>query len=235
MDQFTFGDVPQIVNASESHMALLFLVDTSGSMGILIYDEETGEHHIPIDELNSALNRFKEGVCKDPQTRDILDIAIVEFNNNYRVVQEFTPIEYMPNVNLEAGGSTYMSDALDTAISMVEERSRFYRRMGTEPYKPWIVLISDGQPFDSVDDMAAKINTLVAAEKLAFWSLSVPGAENEVLHKLSGRRVLNLKGYDFVGFLDWTHKSMRAVSQSAPGEKVKGQALPATITIDDLM
>ena len=38
-----------------------------------------------------------------------------------------------------------------------------------------------------------------------------------------------------VNFLDWAHKSMRAVSASVPGEKVKGQELPPSVTIDDLM
>lgn len=237
MEQFSFGnnafgDVPQIVNASEHHMALLFLVDTSGSMNAQIL----GTNSSPIRELNNALNRFKAQVCMDEHTKDILDVAIVEFNDEYRVVQEFSPIEYMKPVELQAYGPTYMNGALEVAINMVTDRSRFYRRSGAEPYKPWIVLISDGAPMDeSIDEMARKVNTLVEEEKLAFWSLAVEGADLEVLHKLSGRRVLKLDGYDFAGFLDWANKSMRAVSQSSPGEKVKGQALPASVTIDDLM
>ena len=237
MEQFNFDNnlldaVPQIVSASEHHMALLFLVDTSGSMGAKII----GTRVSPIDELNNALNRFKAEVCMDEHTKDILDVAIVEFNTEYRVVQEFSPIEYMKPVELQASGVTYMNEALETAINMVTERSRFYRRAGAEPYKPWIVLISDGAPMDtSIDEMANKINELVEQEKLSFWSLAVEGADMDVLHKLSGRRVLKLAGHDFSGFLDWANKSMRAVSQSSPGEKIKGQALPASVTIDDLM
>lgn len=224
MEQINFGDVPQIVNVSEPHMALMFLVDTSGSM-----------HGEPINELNKGLNRFKEQVCKDSKTKDILDISIIRFSDDWEIVQEFTPVEYMQPVNFEANGSTYMAEALQKSIELVNERSRFYRRAGTEPYKPWIVLISDGAPFDDVDDMAKQINDMVEMEKLAFWSLAVPGADMDVLHKLSGRRVLNLADYDFAGFFDWVNKSMRAVSTSAPGEKVKGQELPSTVTIDDLM
>jgi uncharacterized protein YegL len=237
MEQFNFDNnlldaVPQIVNASEHHMALLFLVDTSGSMGAKII----GKRVSPIDELNTALNRFKAEVCMDEHTKDILDVAIVEFNTEYRVVQEFSPIEYMKPVELQASGVTYINEALGTAINMVTERSRFYRRTGAEPYKPWIVLISDGAPMDtSIDEMANRINELVEQERLAFWSLAVEGANIDVLHKLSGRRVLKLAGYDFSGFLDWANKSMRAVSQSSPGEKIKGQALPTSVTIDDLM
>lgn len=236
MEQFNFfggvnGDTPEIVNASEHHMALLFMIDISGSMDAVI----PGSNTTPIRELNSALNRFKAEVCRDEHTKDILDVAIVTFSDKYEVVQDFSPIEYMKPVELQAYGPTYMKEALDVSINMVTERSRFYRKSGAEPYKPWIVLISDGAPFDDIDEMANKINTLVEQEKLAFWSLAVEGADLEVLHKLSGRRVLKLAGYDFSSFLDWANKSMRAVSQSSPGEKVKGQALPSNVSIDDLM
>ncbi len=224
MEQMNFGDVPQIVNASEPHMALMFLVDTSGSMD--------GQ---PITELNNGLNRFKQQVCKDPKTKDILDISIIRFSTDWEIVQDFTPIEYMQPVNFEADGSTYMAEALHKSIELVNERSRFYRRSGTEPYKPWIVLISDGAPFDDIDSMATEINEMVDNDKLAFWSLAVPGANKDVLHKLSGKRVLNLADYDFAGFFDWVNKSMRAVSVSSPGEKAKGQELPSTISIDELM
>ncbi len=150
MMQRTFNDdVPTIVNASEPHMACLFLLDTSGSM--------EGE---PIAELNAGVNQFKVGVCEDKTTRDVLDIAIVEFNSTHRVVQEFVPIEYMEPVNLQAGGGTNMSPAIQTAIDMVNERSRFYRRSGTEPYKPWSNMISYGAPQNDISGIVNMIEII---------------------------------------------------------------------------
>lgn len=224
MTEKMYEDVPVIVNANESHMALLFLLDTSGSM--------SGK---PINELNAGINRFKKQVCEDKRTKSILDVAIIEFNTVWKTIQDFVPVEQMKEVNLEANGSTYLKKPLEEAIKMVDERSKFYRRFGSEPYKPWIVLISDGKPFDNPEELAGIINNMVSKEKLAFWSLAVPGADTELLHLLSGKRVLNLEDYDFKGFFDWVNKSMRAVSTSSPGEKPKGQELPSTITIDDLM
>ena len=244
MDQFSFGngingDIPPIVNASEHHMALLFLLDTSGSMEQSII----GKNTTPIKELNSAINRFKAEVCKDEHTKDILDVAVVEFNHEFRVVQEFSPIEYLRPVELQANGPTFISKPLDVALDMVTERSRFYRRSGAEPYKPWVVIITDGLAMDEPSEMnqiVQKANDMVDQEKVAIWSLAVGDAADDeevlsMLHKLCGKRVLKLEGYDFTGFLDWANKSMRAVSQSSPGEKVKGQALPSTVSIDDLM
>ena len=224
MSQIDFEDAPKIINSNEPHMALLFLLDTSGSM-----------YGKPIEELNEGINRFKKQVCEDAKTKAILDVAIIEFNSTWRVLQDFVPVEYMEEVHLEANGSTYLKEPLNKAIEMVDERSRFYRRSGSEPYKPWIVLISDGKPFDEPEELVSTIEAMVSKEKLAFWSLAVNDADLELLHKLSGKRVLKLEEYDFKGFFDWVNKSMRAVSTSSPGEKVKGQELPDTVTIDDLM
>lgn len=221
-------DVPVIVSASESHMACLLLVDTSGSMN--------GE---AITSLNEGLNRFKEDVCKDERTRNILDVAIVEFNSEVRVVQQWCPVEYMEPVNLIAGGGTDMENGLRTAIDMVRERSHFYLEVtGAVPYKPWIVMITDGYPNSPVDSIAAEIADLDAKGKLHLWSLAVDGADTSILNKLcGGKRSLILKGKDFKEFFNWVNMSMRSVSQSSPGEKPKGVPLPDNVdkNTDDWM
>lgn len=221
LEQKNFNDdVPAIVNANEPHMACLLLLDISGSM--------SGE---PIRELNEGLNKFKSDVCQDKATRDILDIAIVVFNDSPRVEQEFVPVEYMKPVNLSAGGGTNMAPAITKAIEMVNERSRFYRRSGTQPYKPWIIMISDGFG-GNVDQIANTIHDMEEKEKLKFFSLGVEGYDSKVLHQLSGEKVMKLKGYDFTGFFNWVYKSMRSVSMSSPAEKPKGVQLPENVDKD---
>ncbi|MDR2590822.1 MAG: VWA domain-containing protein [Oscillospiraceae bacterium] len=223
LEQKSFTEVPAIINASESHMALVFLLDTSGSM--------TGE---PIRSLNEGLNRFKAEVCENKQTRDILDVAIIEFNSNYSVVQEFVPVEYMDELNLETTGTTMMSPAINRALDMVDERSRFYRRSGSEPYKPWVIMITDGEPDsdDDISDVAQRIRTMEDEGKLSFRSLGVEGYNSKILHELSGEKVIKLIGLDFTSFFDWVNKSMRSVSQSSPGEKPKAEKLAGNVVVD---
>ena len=219
-EQKNYSDsVPTIINASEPHMACLLLLDTSGSM--------CGE---PIDELNKALNTFKLEVCEDKATRSILDVAIIEFNTEVNTVQPFLPIEQMKTVELTAEGGTNMAPAIELAIDMVAERSRFYRRSGSEPYKPWIIMISDGGA--DVSQIAEEVRSQEAKGKLKFFSLGVGSYDSQTLHQLSGEKVMKLKGYDFTGFFDWVNKSMRSVSQSSPGERPKGIPLPENIDKD---
>ena len=223
LEQVSFSEIPSIINPSEHHMALVFLLDTSGSMG-----------GAPIAALNEGLNRFKAEVCQNAQTRDILDVAIIDFNSTYRIAQEFVPVEYMDEVCLTASGTTKMSPAIRAALEMVNERSRFYRRSGTEPYKPWIILISDGAP-DADDDItvvAKEISEMESAGKVSFRSLGVQGYDPKTLHTLCDGKVLKLDGIDFSSFFDWVNKSMRSVSQSSPGEKPKTERLTGNVVID---
>lgn len=215
------GETPRIINPSEPHMACLLLLDTSGSM--------IGN---PIDNLNNAINTFKNEVVKDEKTRNIVDIAVVEFNDETNVVQVFVPIEELIPVKLEAGGTTEMGDAILTAIDMVDERSRFYHQTGTVPYKPWIVLISDGGPTDDITNAVKKIKEHEENGKVKVFALGVEGYDSQTLHRLAGKKVMRLQGHSFDGFFNWLNKSMRSMSKVAPGEKPQAEPLPDDVSKD---
>jgi uncharacterized protein YegL len=210
----TNGSPHNSINVNEPHMALVFLVDTSLSMRLPTRNPR-------INNLNSGLNRFRDEAGWDKQTCAILDVAIIEFNSICRVVQEFTPIQYMRDVELTADGRTKMVPAIELGIDMVEERIRYYRRAGAEPFKPWIILISDGKPDDDASFIAQRIKALEAQEKLSFRSLGVEGFDEPVLRMLSGPHVMELEGVDFYDFFDWVNKSMRTISRHSPGEICK--------------
>lgn len=215
------GETPRIINPSEPHMACLLLLDTSGSM--------SGD---PINNLNYAINVFKDEVIKDEKTRNIVDIAVVEFNDETRVVQEFVPIEQLNPIELQAGGTTEMGDAILTAIDMVDERSRFYYQTGTVPYKPWIVVISDGGPTDDITDAVKKIKDHEENGKIKVFALGVEGYDSQTLHRLAGKKVMRLQGHSFDGFFNWLNKSMRNMSKVAPGEKPQAEPLPDDVLKD---
>ena len=220
--EYGIREIPRILNVNEHHMALVLLVDTSGSM-----------EGYPIEELNRGINRFKEQVCKDSDTQKILDVAVVEYNDNANLVQDFVPVSYMDNIQLTAGGRTYMSDAIRMAVDMVADRSRFYYRSGTAPYKPWIMLLSDGYNMDDVSDVANEIRQLEATDKLKFFCVGVGDEyDSNTLHRLAGEKVMKLKDYDFSQLFDWIYKSMRSISVSSPGERPQAVSLPENIDKD---
>ncbi|HOG59533.1 MAG TPA: VWA domain-containing protein [Anaerolineaceae bacterium] len=213
-------EFPTVLSPNESHMACLLLLDTSGSMD--------GD---PIKQLNKALNEFKETVCKDPRTRERVDIAVVEFNDSPTVRQGFVPIPEMNTFSLKAGGGTNMTAAFRTAIPMIKERTRILKKAGAQPYKPWIVLISDG--FDNnIREISQEIAQQSKEGKLKVIALGVEGYDSDTLHELAPGGVIKLHGYNFSEFFDWLHKSFAVISSKSPGEPVVGEMLTENMDID---
>ena len=117
--QTGFNEMPGgagILAPNEPHMACVLLLDTSGSMS-----------GTPIASLNKAINDFKEQTSLDELAQKRVDIAIIEFNDTVRVVQDFTPLPQLQPVTLSATGCTAMGEAINVAIDKVKERNRFYK------------------------------------------------------------------------------------------------------------
>lgn len=217
MKQVGFG-LP-IQNPNEPHLACVLLVDTSSSM--------LGE---PIDNLNDAINRFKEETSMDEVAKKRIDISIIEFNSTAKVVQDFTPISQMEPVKLYTQGTTAMADGINLAIDKVKERNKFYNQMGTPCFKPWIFMITDGYP-DNGQDMDGVAQRIKLEEskgsvgKLKFFSLGVGNYDKNTLFKLS-KRVIELRNTNFSTIFNWMSDSMVAISLSHVGDEAPLEILP---------
>ncbi|MCL2440779.1 MAG: VWA domain-containing protein [Treponema sp.] len=215
MTQETYGPPP--LAPGEPHLACVLLLDTSGSM--------SGS---PIASLNQALQRFKEQVSMDEMAQKRVDIAIIEFNDTARLIQDFTPIRNMQPITLQATGSTSMGAGINMAIDMVKGRNRYYNSIGTPVFKPWIFMITDGGPTDSIDEAARRIQEEESKGthgKLKFFALGVEGYSKDALFRLTNR-VMELRDKDFSSIFDWMGKSMVAISVSRVGEEAPLPLLP---------
>jgi uncharacterized protein YegL len=211
---------PKLENPSESHLACVLLLDTSSSM--------SGS---PIASLNEGVRSFIAQLSTDEMVKRRLDIAIVEFNDNVNVVQEFSPISQINPVTLTARGCTSMGQAVQKAIDMVKERNLLYASKGVPAHKPWIFMITDGAPTDSIDLAVERVQQEEkkgSCGKLKFWSLAVEGADKNTLRRFS-ERVLELDGYNFTGIFDWAAKSMSYISVSQVGSAAAYPPLPSNV------
>jgi len=217
--QTRFDEVPGggIAAPNEPHLACVLLLDTSGSM-----------NGAPIRSLNQAINDFKEQTAMDDLAQKRVDIAIIEFNDSARVVQNFTPLSQMQPVSLSAGGMTAMGEGINRAIDMVKERNRFYASMGTPVFQPWIFMITDGAPTDDISLARQRIHeeeNKGSHGKLKFWSVGVPGYKKEVITSLS-KRCIELDQKDFSRIFNWVSDSVCEISVSRVDENPRLPDLP---------
>ena len=188
-----------INNPQEPHLACVFLLDVSVSM-----------MGTPIENLNEGIRKFKEEVTKDELALSRIDVAIVTFSSDVKIVQDFVPLSRMEPITLAVEGSTKMADGINVAIDLVKDRNRFYQRMGTPCFKPWIFMITDGHP-DSDQNMETVAERIHSEErkgshgKLKFWACGVGEYDKTTLLKLTNR-VIELD--HITSIFTWTWDSM---------------------------
>lgn len=225
LQQSTF-EAP-IAAPGEPHLACVLLVDVSNSM--------TG---YPMDSLSKAINDFKTQTSMDPMAMKRVDVAIIAFGDEATVVQEFMPISHMRPVRLEPSGLTSMGAGINLAIDKLKERNRFYASLGTPCFKPWIFMITDGEPYGEDERVFKEACKRIKEEegkgshgKLKFFALGVEGYNKEALFKMLEHqptpRVMELRDMNFGTIFDWMAQSMVAISVSRVGEEAALPSLPA--------
>lgn len=115
-----------------------------------------------------------------------------------------------------------MGSAVNLALDLLDARKKEYSSAGIDYYQPWLVLMTDGQPTDSIDSAVQRSVQLLETKKLTIFPIGIgASADMAVLGRFSPKRTpLRLKGLNFRTFFEWLSKSVSRVSQSIPGEAV---------------
>lgn len=188
----------------------------------LVLDKSGSMSGAPIRELNAGLKVLRDELQGDALAARRVELAIVSFGP-VTVDSAFGTADTFNPPVLHASGETPMGAALTTALDLLEERKRSYRSNGITYFRPWLFLITDGGPTDSVMEAAHRIRAAEAAKSLAAFGIGVQGADMARLAQIVVRQPLSLNGLDFKGLFKWLSASLATVSASAPGAAV---ALP---------
>jgi uncharacterized protein YegL len=204
--------------ASEPHVALSLVLDVSASM-----------EGSSINSLNTAVNTMIDEMKNNDRLKNIVDLAIFVFGNIDRkgkkwpkglIYQGFRAIADCEPVNIEANdNSTYVVDALERAVEITQKRCLAYNSGGGS-YKPWIVLITDGEFHDEAEELeniGQEMKKRQRGGKLNFFGLGVKGYKREQLEMLTEKtnRIIEVRAVNFSEFFSWIGRSMTAVSAKA--------------------
>lgn len=203
-----FDKVQLFQENPEPRCPCVLLLDTSSSMA--------GR---PISELNSGLIAFKEALQKDELAMLRVEISIISFGP-VRIIQDFITANMFEPPVLEASGLTPMGEAINLALHNINERKKLYVKYGLSYYRPWIFLITDGEPNDEWQSAARRIKEGEEARKVSFFPVGVENADMNILSQISVRQPLKLNGLDFRGMFEWLSNSLSGVAHSNPGDNV---------------
>lgn len=215
-EPFRFNESVEFAENPEPRCPCVLLLDTSGSM-----------QGTPIDALNEGLRTFQADLMKNSLASRRVEIAIVAFNSDVKVVQEFVTPDSFELQTLTAQGLTHIGAGIHRALDMVQARKALYRANGVAYYRPWIFMITDGEPQGEPEQIVEQVKQRIredeANKRVAFFPVGVENANMTRLSEISVRTPLKLKGLNFTQMFLWLSASMNAVSHSRLDEQV---ALP---------
>ena len=232
--QQPFGDI-EFASNPEPRCPCVLLLDVSGSMAEIVAHagpdtgrtvQQDGKAYrvvsggtARIDLLNEGLRTYHADLMSDSLAAQRVEVSVITFGSRVQTVIPFVSAHGFTPPTLEANGETPMGAAIVQAIEAVTERKRLYRQNGLHYYRPWIFLITDGEPTDTWHNAAAKVRAGEKKKEFAFFAVGVEGANFDILKQVSVREPLQLKGHSFREMFVWLSQSQRSVSHSNPGQE----------------
>ena len=194
---------------------------------VLLLDTSASMQGVPIDALNDGLMTFKNDLIRDELAKKRVEVAIISFDNQVKIVQDFVTADQFEPPVLTAQGQTFMGTAISQALDLIAARKSESRNNGITYYRPWVFMITDGEPQGELDHVveqaAQRLQGDESNKRVAFFTVGVENANMSRLSQIAVRSPLKLKGLNFIEMFVWLSASMSAVSHSQVDEQV---ALP---------
>lgn len=208
----------ELSSNSERRAPITVCVDCSFSM--------RQQHRL--ERVMEGLADFCADMAADLIACQSVELSIVSFGGEEAVVErDFTPPDRMELPHLTASGETPLADAVMTALKNLEERKRRYADNGNSFYRPWLILISDGDETCSAAelDRAAAILRQESEEKhLSVLCVTVGDADqmeyNSLMKLAPDGKVHYLRDLKFREFFSWLSRSIQKTTLSMSGEEV---------------
>jgi uncharacterized protein YegL len=206
-EQVPFSDA-SFADNPEPRCACLLLLDNSGSM-----------RGAPIAQLNEGLKIFREALGNDSLASKRVEVAIVTFGP-VKVETDFVGAQQFVAPELAVNGDTPIGEAIVTGLNMLRSRKDAYKANGISYYRPWVFMITDGEPTDSWQQAAELIKQGEHSKAFSFYAVGVEGANFDILRQIAIKEPLKLKGLQFRELFAWLSSSLSSVSKSTVDEKV---------------
>jgi uncharacterized protein YegL len=210
--------IPDVVLTDNTSQRLpcVLVLDGSGSMG--------GQ---PIDELNAGLKILENELKNDDTASQRVQLLVICFggDDEIEVVDDWKDALDFTAPTIEASGRTPLGAAMQTALEKIEAQKENYRAHDIPYNRPWIFLITDGEPTDlDWEDAAANCRRAEDDNKVVIFAIGTEDADFDALKQFSNRAPVKLDGLKFKELFLWLSRSASSGSKASQDTDVQ---LPA--------
>ncbi len=195
---------------------------------ILVLDASGSMSGKKIRQLNAGLKDLEKNLKSDEDAREQVQLAVIRIDSTAAVITDWCDAAQFTAPYLEASGSTALGEGVALGLKMIGERKSVYNANGISYTRPWMFIITDGQPNDiGWEEKAAQARQAEDDNKVVIWPVGVEGANLQVLGRFkSNGRIFKLAETDFRKLFVWLSSSLGKVSSSQPGAVVRVEAPP---------
>lgn len=190
----------------DPRVACVVLADVSGSM-----------QGAPIAALEQGYAAFTQYLNNDPLASKRVEVAVVTFGSVATVQVPMQEARGLAPTRFTASGRTNMAAGIHLALDILEDRKYAYKAAGLQYYRPWILLLTDGQAnFDGFDEAVARLNAAEMARGVTVFAVGAgPYVDWQQLSRVSMQRSpAPLEGLRYEELFEWLSASLSNVSNS---------------------
>ena len=183
-----------IINYNQK-LLCIFAIDVSGSM--------RGNN---IQTVNKFFNDFFSWVHDEEELMVKLEVAIMQYDEEVSILRDPKLLEdgELPPTLTERGSVTETVMAIEEAIKLVEDRKAFYKATGQSYYRPWIIVMTDGEPYGNkatqadIDAISLRIKKDIVVKKYNILGVGIGDDFNtEVLNKITCGNFISMNSFNF--------------------------------------
>ncbi len=191
----------------DPRVSCVVLVDVSLSM--------SGE---PIKALQRGYAAFTQYLNTDTLASKRVEVAVVTFGEVATVLVPMQEARGLEPARFTPDGRTNMTAGIHLALDIIEDRKAAYKAAGLQYYRPWILILTDGEPnpTNGFDEAVARLNAVESARGVTVFAVGAgPHVNWSKLGKLSVQRSpAPLDGLKYEELFEWLSASLSNVSNS---------------------
>ena len=184
-----------------------------------------------INLLNEGIKAFHQALQEDEVALSRVQVAAICVggpSEGAEMLMDWTDATEFQPFPLVAGGNTPLGAGIRLALETIENQKTKLRTYGISYTRPWIFVLTDGQPTDRRDIWQAACSEAREAEvadKVEIFPIGVGQADIKKLAEISKRTPIMMDSVRFRELFVWLSASLGQISRSVPGDKVE---LPPT-------
>lgn len=208
--------IPDIALAENTSQRLPCVVILDGSTSM--------SHDGAIDALNAGLKTLEADLKADDVARQRVRVLVLRIGapHDVEVVTDWTDAIDFEAPEIEANGTTPLGAGVRYALQEIEAEKARYRDNGVPYNRPWLFILTDGEPTDMGWEQAAQECRQAEEQgRVSVFCVGIGDGDLKKLSLFSPRQPLKLKGLAFREFFLWLSRSARAGSKAAPSESIQ--------------